>query len=190
MFGILGALALGLYVDRTKHFTEAVKVGFCLTSVVCVAFALVSPLEPRPCCRGGPGCLGGQPSQADVGPSGPVAGADPGSAGLVAPGQGCGLPDGRALCSPPRCPSCRDRPSLWLPSARCSGSSASRWRPWPWSWRSSAPSRWARARPRAWFSCWGECPAPPPPAPGRSGDPPAQARPVLSGSCRARPGRC
>lgn len=55
MFGILGALALGLYVDRTKHFTEVVKVGFCLTSVVCVAFALVSPLEPRPRRRGGPG---------------------------------------------------------------------------------------------------------------------------------------
>lgn len=42
VFGILGALVLGLYVDRTKRFTEAVKVGFCLTSVVCVAFALVS----------------------------------------------------------------------------------------------------------------------------------------------------
>ncbi|XP_036083245.1 solute carrier family 49 member A3 [Rousettus aegyptiacus] len=45
VFGILGALALGLYVDRTKHFTEVVKVGFCLTSVVCVAFALVSQLR-------------------------------------------------------------------------------------------------------------------------------------------------
>lgn len=40
-FGILGALVLGLYVDRSKHFTEAIKIGFCLTSVVCVAFALV-----------------------------------------------------------------------------------------------------------------------------------------------------
>lgn len=45
VFGVLGALALGLYVDRTKHFTEAVKVGFCLTSVVCVAFAVVSQLR-------------------------------------------------------------------------------------------------------------------------------------------------
>uniref|UniRef100_A0A671F1Z7 Solute carrier family 49 member 3 n=1 Tax=Rhinolophus ferrumequinum TaxID=59479 RepID=A0A671F1Z7_RHIFE len=44
-FGILGALVLSLYVDRTKHFTEAFKVGFCLTSVVCVAFALVSQLQ-------------------------------------------------------------------------------------------------------------------------------------------------
>ncbi|XP_072804020.1 solute carrier family 49 member A3 isoform X3 [Vicugna pacos] len=44
-FGILGALALSLYVDRTKHFTEAVKIGLCLTSLVCVAFALVSQLQ-------------------------------------------------------------------------------------------------------------------------------------------------
>ncbi|KAF6131252.1 hypothetical protein HJG60_008108 [Phyllostomus discolor] len=43
--GILGALGLGLYVDRTRHFTEAVKVGFCLTSLVCVAFAVVSQLR-------------------------------------------------------------------------------------------------------------------------------------------------
>ena len=41
VFGVLGALVLSLYVDRTKLFTEAVKIGFCLTSVVCVAFALV-----------------------------------------------------------------------------------------------------------------------------------------------------
>ena len=46
VFGILGALGLGLYVDRTRHFMEADKVGFCLTSLVCVAFALVSV----PCC--------------------------------------------------------------------------------------------------------------------------------------------
>ncbi|XP_055977999.1 solute carrier family 49 member A3 [Sorex fumeus] len=44
-FGILGALVLGLYVDRTKHFTGATKIGLCLTSVVCVAFALVSQLR-------------------------------------------------------------------------------------------------------------------------------------------------
>ncbi|XP_077924396.1 solute carrier family 49 member A3 isoform X2 [Halichoerus grypus] len=44
-FGVLGALVLSLYVDRTKHFTEAVKIGFCLTSMVCVAFALVSQLQ-------------------------------------------------------------------------------------------------------------------------------------------------
>ncbi|KAJ8783531.1 hypothetical protein J1605_009236 [Eschrichtius robustus] len=43
-FVVLGALALGLYVDRTKHFTGAVKIGLCLTSLVCVAFALVPRL--------------------------------------------------------------------------------------------------------------------------------------------------
>uniref|UniRef100_A0A8C9HJZ7 Solute carrier family 49 member 3 n=1 Tax=Piliocolobus tephrosceles TaxID=591936 RepID=A0A8C9HJZ7_9PRIM len=40
-FGILGALALGPYVDRTKHFTEATKIGLCLVSLACMAFALV-----------------------------------------------------------------------------------------------------------------------------------------------------
>ncbi|KAM6220847.1 solute carrier family 49 member A3 [Rhynchocyon petersi] len=44
VFGLLGALGLGLYVDRTKHFTEATKIGFCLTSMACVAFAVVSQL--------------------------------------------------------------------------------------------------------------------------------------------------
>ncbi|XP_055290684.1 solute carrier family 49 member A3 isoform X8 [Moschus berezovskii] len=39
-FGVLGAVALGLYVDRTKHFTEAIKIGLCLTSLACVAFAV------------------------------------------------------------------------------------------------------------------------------------------------------
>ena len=43
-FGVLGALALGLYVDRTKHFTGAVKIGLCLTPLVCEAFALVRVL--------------------------------------------------------------------------------------------------------------------------------------------------
>ncbi|XP_004383635.1 solute carrier family 49 member A3 [Trichechus manatus latirostris] len=44
MCGFLGALGLGLYVDRTKNFTEATKIGFCLTSLACVAFAVVSQL--------------------------------------------------------------------------------------------------------------------------------------------------
>ncbi|XP_064142160.1 solute carrier family 49 member A3 isoform X3 [Loxodonta africana] len=43
-FGFLGALCLGRYVDRTKHFTEVTKIGFCLTSMACVAFAVVSQL--------------------------------------------------------------------------------------------------------------------------------------------------
>ncbi|XP_006893705.1 PREDICTED: major facilitator superfamily domain-containing protein 7 [Elephantulus edwardii] len=45
VFGLLGALGLGLYVDRTKHFTEATKIGFCLTSMACVAFSVVSQLR-------------------------------------------------------------------------------------------------------------------------------------------------
>ncbi|XP_004715183.1 solute carrier family 49 member A3 [Echinops telfairi] len=43
--GFLGALGLGLYVDRTKHFTEATKIGFCLMSMACVAFSVVSQLQ-------------------------------------------------------------------------------------------------------------------------------------------------
>lgn len=41
MCGIIGALILGLYVDQTKHFTEAIKIGLCLASLACVAFSLV-----------------------------------------------------------------------------------------------------------------------------------------------------
>jgi hypothetical protein len=47
VFGILGALLLGLYVDRTKHFTEATKIGLCLTSMTSVAFALVRLLGTK-----------------------------------------------------------------------------------------------------------------------------------------------
>ncbi|XP_070318635.1 solute carrier family 49 member A3 isoform X2 [Odocoileus virginianus] len=47
-FGVLGAVALGLYVDRTKHLTEAIKIGLCLTSLACVAFAVVSQLQGQP----------------------------------------------------------------------------------------------------------------------------------------------
>lgn len=47
VFGILGALLLGLYVDRTKHFTEATKIGLCLTSLTFVAFALVRLLGTK-----------------------------------------------------------------------------------------------------------------------------------------------
>lgn len=54
-FGILGALALGPYVDRTKHFTEATKIGLCLVSLACMAFALmrVSSSQDRPAGVGG-----------------------------------------------------------------------------------------------------------------------------------------
>ncbi|XP_063086108.1 solute carrier family 49 member A3 isoform X5 [Cavia porcellus] len=43
--GIIGALILGLYVDQTKHFTEAIKIGLCLASLACVAFSLVAQLQ-------------------------------------------------------------------------------------------------------------------------------------------------
>uniref|UniRef100_A0A5F9CT32 Solute carrier family 49 member 3 n=1 Tax=Oryctolagus cuniculus TaxID=9986 RepID=A0A5F9CT32_RABIT len=61
--GTLGALVLSLYVDRTKRFTEAIKVGFCLTSMACVAFVLVrAPLALQgPWVAAGPVLLqGGQ----------------------------------------------------------------------------------------------------------------------------------
>ncbi|XP_044537733.1 solute carrier family 49 member A3 [Gracilinanus agilis] len=45
IFGIVGALVLGLYVDRTKQFTEATKVGFCLTTLASIAFAVVSQFQ-------------------------------------------------------------------------------------------------------------------------------------------------
>ncbi|XP_055290681.1 solute carrier family 49 member A3 isoform X6 [Moschus berezovskii] len=57
-FGVLGAVALGLYVDRTKHFTEAIKIGLCLTSLACVAFAVDAPRAarvPTVCCPRGAG---------------------------------------------------------------------------------------------------------------------------------------
>uniref|UniRef100_H0XR25 Solute carrier family 49 member 3 n=1 Tax=Otolemur garnettii TaxID=30611 RepID=H0XR25_OTOGA len=45
MFVILGALVLSIYADWNKRFTKATKISFCLTSVACVAFALVSQLQ-------------------------------------------------------------------------------------------------------------------------------------------------
>ncbi|XP_068928734.1 solute carrier family 49 member A3 isoform X2 [Petaurus breviceps papuanus] len=45
VFGIIGAFVLGLYVDRTKQFIEATKVGFCLTTLAAIAFALVSQIQ-------------------------------------------------------------------------------------------------------------------------------------------------
>uniref|UniRef100_F6XEJ5 Solute carrier family 49 member 3 n=1 Tax=Monodelphis domestica TaxID=13616 RepID=F6XEJ5_MONDO len=47
LFGIIGALVLGLYVDRTKQFTEATKVGFCLTTLAAIAFAVVSQFQKQ-----------------------------------------------------------------------------------------------------------------------------------------------
>ncbi|KAA0709651.1 Major facilitator superfamily domain-containing protein 7 [Triplophysa tibetana] len=45
VFGIVGAGILGLYVDKTKQFTEVTKINMCLTSLGCSAFAVVSQLK-------------------------------------------------------------------------------------------------------------------------------------------------
>lgn len=42
VFGIVGAGALGLIVDKTKKFTEATKINMCLTALASIAFAVVS----------------------------------------------------------------------------------------------------------------------------------------------------
>lgn len=42
VFGVLGAFLLGLYVDKTKKFTEVTKINMCLTSLGCSVFAVVS----------------------------------------------------------------------------------------------------------------------------------------------------
>ncbi|TSK45880.1 Major facilitator superfamily domain-containing protein 7 [Bagarius yarrelli] len=44
LFGVFGAAFLGLFVDKTKLFTESIKISMCLTSLVCTAFAVVSQL--------------------------------------------------------------------------------------------------------------------------------------------------
>ncbi|XP_042626467.1 solute carrier family 49 member A3-like [Cyprinus carpio] len=44
VFGVLGAFLLGLYVDKTKKFTEVTKINMCLTSLGCSVFAVVSQL--------------------------------------------------------------------------------------------------------------------------------------------------
>ncbi|XP_053321779.1 solute carrier family 49 member A3 [Spea bombifrons] len=41
-FGVVGALVCGLYVDRTKKFTEVVKICFSLTALANIAFAVAS----------------------------------------------------------------------------------------------------------------------------------------------------
>ncbi|KAF7239988.1 Solute carrier family 49 member A3 [Varanus komodoensis] len=42
VFGLIGAFFLGLYVDRTKKFTEVTKICFCLTALASTAFAVMS----------------------------------------------------------------------------------------------------------------------------------------------------
>ncbi|XP_075064098.1 solute carrier family 49 member A3 [Mixophyes fleayi] len=45
LFGGVGAFLCGLYVDRTKRFTEVVKICFALTALTFAAFAVVSNLR-------------------------------------------------------------------------------------------------------------------------------------------------
>ncbi|CAJ0928788.1 unnamed protein product [Ranitomeya imitator] len=45
VFGAIGALLCGLYVDRTKKFTEVVKISFALTALTVIVFAVVSNLK-------------------------------------------------------------------------------------------------------------------------------------------------
>lgn len=47
LFGIVGAGALGLYVDKTKKFTEATKINFSLAAFACIAFSVVSLMRDQ-----------------------------------------------------------------------------------------------------------------------------------------------
>ncbi|XP_043983054.1 solute carrier family 49 member A3 [Gambusia affinis] len=42
IFGIVGAGAVGVYVDKTKKFTEVTKIGLSLSTLSCIAFSVVS----------------------------------------------------------------------------------------------------------------------------------------------------
>lgn len=48
VFGIVGAGAMGLIVDKTKMFTEATKINMCLTALACIAFSVVSVSSSSP----------------------------------------------------------------------------------------------------------------------------------------------
>ncbi|XP_076594739.1 solute carrier family 49 member A3 [Chaetodon auriga] len=47
VFGIVGAGALGVYVDKTKKFTEATKINISLTALTCIAFSVVSQMQQQ-----------------------------------------------------------------------------------------------------------------------------------------------
>ncbi|KAM9357359.1 solute carrier family 49 member A3 [Symphorus nematophorus] len=47
VFGIVGAGALGLYVDRTKKFIEATKINMSFTALACIAFSVVSLMRDQ-----------------------------------------------------------------------------------------------------------------------------------------------
>lgn len=42
IFGLIGAFFLGLYVDRTKKFTETTKISFILSALTSIGFAVVN----------------------------------------------------------------------------------------------------------------------------------------------------
>lgn len=41
VFGIIGAGALGVFVDKTKKFIEATKINMSFTALACIAFSVV-----------------------------------------------------------------------------------------------------------------------------------------------------
>ncbi|XP_073676727.1 solute carrier family 49 member A3 [Garra rufa] len=47
VFGVVGAFLLGMYVDKTKKFTEVTKINMCLTAIGCSVFAVVSQLSDQ-----------------------------------------------------------------------------------------------------------------------------------------------
>lgn len=46
VFGIVGAALLGLYVDKTKRFTEAIKINMGISALAGIAFSVVSTSHP------------------------------------------------------------------------------------------------------------------------------------------------
>lgn len=47
VFGIVGAAALGVFVDKTKKFIEATKINMSFTALACIAFSVVSQLRQQ-----------------------------------------------------------------------------------------------------------------------------------------------
>ncbi|KAM6469368.1 solute carrier family 49 member A3 [Liasis olivaceus] len=45
IFGLIGAFFLGLYVDKTKKFTEATKFSFILSTLTCIGFSVVCQMR-------------------------------------------------------------------------------------------------------------------------------------------------
>lgn len=41
VFGIIGAGALGPFVDKTKKFIEVTKINMCITALACITFSVV-----------------------------------------------------------------------------------------------------------------------------------------------------